>query len=44
MYTPVLTPSQEQVLALISAGSTISQPVQYADVHRNTANNRVRTQ
>ncbi len=33
---PILTPPQEQVLALISAGSTISQAAQSAGVHRNT--------
>jgi len=31
-----MSPKQEQVLALISAGSTISQAAQSAGVHRNT--------
>jgi len=44
MYTPVLTSPQEQVLALISAGSTISQAAQSANVHRNTVHNWVRSQ
>jgi len=44
MHTPVLTPPQEQVLALISAGSTVSQAAQSADVHRNTVHNWVRSQ
>ena len=34
-----LTPPQEQVLALISAGSSISQAAQTAGVHRNTVHN-----
>ena len=37
MYSlPTLTPPQDQVLALISAGSTISDAAQSAGVHRNT--------
>jgi len=39
MYSPPLTPPQEQVLALISAGSTISDAAQSAGVHRNTVHN-----
>ncbi len=36
---PSLTPPQEQVLALISAGSTISEAAHSAGVHRNTVHN-----
>ena len=40
MYSlPTLTPPQDQVLALISAGSTISDAAQSAGVHRNTVHN-----
>ena len=38
-----LTPQQEQVLALISAGSTISDAAQSAGIHRNTVYNWVRS-
>jgi len=38
-----LTPPQEQVLALISAGSSISQAAQSAGIHRNTIHNWVRS-
>jgi hypothetical protein len=34
-----LTPPQEQVLALISAGSTISHAAESAGIHRNTVHN-----
>ena len=37
------TPQQEQVLALISAGSSISQAAQSAGIHRNTIHNWVRS-
>ena len=36
---PPLTPPQEHVLALISAGSTISEAAKSAGVHRNTIHN-----
>ena len=36
---PPLTPPQEHVLALISAGSTISEAAKSAGVHRNTVHN-----
>jgi hypothetical protein len=36
------TPAQEQVLALISAGSTISDAAQSAGLHRNTVHNWIR--
>jgi len=40
MYSlPPLTPPQDHVLALISAGSTISQAAQSAGVHHNTVHN-----
>ena len=40
MYpSPPLTPPQEHVLALISAGSTISEAAKSAGVHRNTVHN-----
>ena len=40
MYpSPRLTPPQEHVLALISAGSTISEAAKSAGVHRNTVHN-----
>ena len=40
MYSlPPLTPPQDHVLALISAGSTISDAAQSAGVHRNTVHN-----
>jgi transposase-like protein len=38
------TPQQEQVLALISAGSTISGAASSAGVHRNTIHNWLRSQ
>jgi hypothetical protein len=37
------TPPQEQVLALISAGSTIADAAQSAGVHRNTVHNWLRS-
>jgi hypothetical protein len=40
---PVLTPPQEQVLELISAGSPISQAALTAGVHRNTVHNWLRS-
>ena len=36
---PPLIPQQDHVLALISAGSTISEAAQSAGVHRNTVHN-----
>jgi transposase-like protein len=39
---PPFTPAQEQVLALISAGSTISEAARSAGVHRNTVHHWVR--
>jgi hypothetical protein len=40
MYpSPSLTPPQEHVLALISAGSTISEAAKSAGVHRHTVHN-----
>jgi len=39
-----LTSPQEQVLALISAGSTISQAAESAGVHRNTVHNWLNSQ
>ena len=38
-----LTPQQEQVLALISAGSSITVAAQSAGVHRNTIYNWLRS-
>ena len=39
----VLTPSQEHVLALISAGSSITAAAQAADIHRNTVHHWITT-
>jgi hypothetical protein len=41
---PRLAPAQEQVLALISAGSTISDAAHSAGVHRNTIHNWLRSE
>jgi hypothetical protein len=43
MYPLALTPTQQQVLALISAGSPMSHAAQEAGVHRNTVHNWIQS-